>query len=108
VLRLLSFLLGRRLTALLKQVLIFKQGGGGPRLNRSVSRRERELVIVDRITGLTPSDRLVRAPRASKRHVASADSFHRQDLATLSGYRMEEERREMDGSVEIETRYIPH
>lgn len=107
VLRLLSFLLGRRLTALLKRVLIFKRGGGGPRLSRRISRRSGEVLIVDRLTGLTSSDRLIRAPRASKRHVASADSFHRQDLATLSGSRMKEVRREVDGGLEIETRYIP-
>jgi hypothetical protein len=58
--------------------------------------------IVDRIAGLTPTDRVLRAPRASKRHVASADSYHRQDLAVPQ---LEESRTAVpDGRLEIRTR----
>ncbi len=104
VLRVLSFVLGRRLTALLKRVLIFKRGGTGLGFVRRISWNSQGVEIQDRITGLRSSDRLVRAPRASKRHVASADSFHPQDLALERGFVREEERAEAGGEVRIVTR----
>lgn len=107
VLRLLSFVLGRRLTALLKRVLIFKRGGTGFELHRSIGWSDGLLTVTDRLTGLASTDILIRAPRASKRHVASADSFHPQDLALLRGYRLEEERRQQDGAHIIVTRFHP-
>lgn len=103
VLRLLSFALGRRLTALLKRVLIFKQGGGGPHLVRTVHHSAGKVEVIDEITGLAPGDRVLRAPRASKRHVASADSYQRQDLALVGKFTEEVEDR---GSTKrIVTRY---
>lgn len=107
VLRLLAFVLGRRLTALLKRVLIFKRGGAGLHLRRTVRWSRDEVVIEDRLTGLRPGDILIRAPRASKRHVASADSFHRQDLTLLAGYLRQEDRREADGACVIVTTLRP-
>jgi hypothetical protein len=102
VLRLLSFLLGRRLIALLKRALIFKRGGSGLGFEREVRADAEGVEIVDRIAGLTPTDRVLRAPRASKRHVASADSYHRQDLAVPQ---LEESRTALpDGRLEIRTR----
>lgn len=105
VLRLLSFLLGRRLTALLKRVLIFKRGGGGPRLVRSIRYRDGAVEVVDEISGLAPGDRLLRAPRASKRHVASADSYQAQDLG-LAG-KFAEQIEDHTGMKRIETRLMP-
>lgn len=108
VLRGLSFILGRRLIALLKRVLIFKRGGkAAPTFARTIRRTADGLEIADRIGGLAASDRLLRAPRASKRHVASADSFHAQDLAPIRGYAWEETRVEADGAVTIVTRIAP-
>jgi hypothetical protein len=52
---------------------------------------------------LRPSDRLVRAPRATKRHVASADSYHRDDLAASAA--VEKSRITLpDGRLEIRSR----
>lgn len=108
VLRCLSFVLGRRLIAILKRVLIFKRGGKAePGFTRRIRRDGPGLEITDRITGMHSGDSLLRAPRASKRHVASADSFHAQDLALLRGYAFSEERRDIDGAVEIVTRIAP-
>lgn len=105
VLRCLSFVLGRRLIALLKRVLIFKRGGKAePTFLRTIRRAGSALEITDRIGGLAAADRLSRAPRASKRHVASADSFHAQDVAPLRGYGLEESRDDADGAVTIVTR----
>ena len=104
VLRLLSFVLGRRLTSLLKRVLIFKSGATGLSFRRRISWSGDLLEIEDRIAGLRASDRLVRAPRASKRHVASADSFHAQDLVLERGFTREEDRNDATGEVHIRTR----
>lgn len=103
ILRCLSFILGSRLIALLKRVLIFKRGGRAAlTLSRTVRRTQGAVAVIDRIAGLRPSDRLRRAPRASKRHVASADSFNHQDFRLADGF--EEERREEGGLLVIETR----
>jgi len=108
VLRVLSFVLGRRLIAILKRVLIFKRGGKAePAFTRRIRRDGPGLEISDRIEGMRDDDVLLRAPRASKRHVASADSYHPQDMALLRGYALTEERRDIDGAVEIVTRIAP-
>ena len=108
VLRVLSFVLGRRLIAILKRVLIFKRGGKAePAFTRRIRRDGSGLEIIDRISGMQAGDALLRAPRASKRHVASADSFHAQDLGLLRGYALTEERSDMDGAAEIVTRISP-
>ena len=105
VLRCLSFILGKRLIALLKRVLIFKKGGDAAlTFKRTIRRDGAGVSIVDRIAGLAVGDRLLRAPRASKRHVASADSFHRQDLGLVTAGAMEEERAEEDGAMIVATR----
>jgi len=105
VLRCLSFILGRRLIGILKRVLIFKRGGKAELSFRRVVRRVGETVeIVDRITGLRPDDRLLRAPRASKRHVASADSFHPQDVALAGTASLTEERAQDGDRLRITTR----
>jgi hypothetical protein len=107
VLRLLSFLLGRRLIGLLKRVLIFKRDGDGPRLHRRIERRDGVLVVADQITGLRPGDELLRAPRASKRHVASADSAHGEDLSLTRGFVMDQEGTQGPDAASFVTRYRP-
>lgn len=103
VLRGLSFVLGKSLIALLKRALIFKRGGGGPGFERTVTPVEGGVEIVDRFAGLLPTDRLIRAPRASKRHVASADSFHGEDLGLAPV--VEVSRQTLpDGRLEIRSR----
>jgi hypothetical protein len=105
VLRVLSFVFGRRLTALLKRVLIFKRSTAGPTFSRRIERDGDGLVITDLIAGMQATDELVRAPRASKRHVASADSFHPQDLAEERGFSRTEERAETPNGLRIVTRF---
>jgi len=104
VLRVLSFIFGRRLTALLKRVLIFKRTQEGPALTRRIERSDHGLMITDLVRGLRPGDDLRRAPRASKRHVASADSFHAQDLNEARGLTRQEERSQVSEGVRIVTR----
>lgn len=108
VLRVLSFLLGRRLIAILKRVLIFKRGGKAePSFARRIRRVGQGLEIIDRIHGMRDGDALIRAPRASKRHVASADSFQAQDLGLLRGYALTEDRTDSNDAIEIITRIAP-
>jgi len=105
VLRMLSFVFGRRLIDLLKRVLIFKRGGkAGLSFSRRVARDGEMLVISDRITGLRESDRLTRAPRASKRHVASADSYHAEDMQLLLPGSRDEERHQDGPDLVVTTR----
>ena len=80
VLRLSSFFWGRRLIRLLKQLMIFKKGRGSHTFSRRVYCEGTVVIVEDRITGLGTNDRLTRAPRSSKRHVASADCFHPEDF----------------------------
>lgn len=103
VLRVLSFVLGRRLTALLKRVLIFKRSTAGPSFTRRIERRADGLVVTDLVRDLRGGDKLLRAPRASKRHVASADSFHPQDLREERGFARSEERTQVADGMRIVT-----
>jgi hypothetical protein len=105
VLRVLSFVLGRRLIALLKRVLIFKRTTAGPSFSRRIERQGEGMLVTDLIRGLGQGDQLRRAPRASKRHVASADSFHPQDLGEEGGFIRTEERTETRDGLRIVTRY---
>ena len=113
VLRLLSFSLGNRIISLLKQKMIFKAGGKtGPTFTRKISfLRDRGTVVVNdsfRLPKGATNENIRRAPRASQRHVASADSFHYEDfnLAQNGVAIARMERMEMrDGVVNIETIY---
>lgn len=98
VLRVASLLLGQRLIRALKNVLIFRKPGDGPRYVRRIRVASDRVVIEDEIGGLRPDDTVRRAPRASKRHVASADSYHADDRPSDSAFRIERsEARTQDG-----------
>lgn len=84
-LRLASFVCGRRLIVFLKKVLIFKRAESPLSFSRRIQLRGAELVIEDQIDGLESEDRVSVAPRFSKRHVASADSFHHEDASMQRG-----------------------
>lgn len=90
LLRIASFVMGRRLISILKRLVIFKKPQQSIRFFRTVSWEGETLVIRDTITGVTENDTITRAPRQSKRHVASADSFHPEDLAMMTGCTREE------------------
>jgi len=105
MLRLASLVLGSRLMRLLKRLMIFKKSGSRLTFKRTVHCEGGGIVVTDEISGLRAGDQLRRAPRASKRHVSSADSFHREDLVLLQGVTMAEDlQRDGDRAV-ITTRY---
>ena len=79
-LRVASRLLGRVLIGALKKVMIFKSHLSPYRFQRTVRVESNRCLIEDRIIGLPPDVEPEPAPRASKRHVASADSWHPEDV----------------------------
>lgn len=106
ILRIGSFILGRRLIRSLKRLVIFKKPQRTFFFSRRVSFEGDALVILDQITGVSDADLITRAPRSSKRHVASADSFHPQDFEMARGSEKSETIRRGDGLFECETRYV--
>lgn len=81
VLRFISLIFGRSLISSLKNVMIFKQPTGKITFQRRFKWEEQTLVVYDKIEGLKGNEEIIPAPRASKRHVASADSFHLEDFS---------------------------
>ncbi|MCA1746861.1 MAG: hypothetical protein LC655_04130, partial [Bacteroidales bacterium] len=79
-LRVVSFVFGSALTRLLRNVLIFKSGSSGIHFRRRIDLSVDSVIVTDTIEGISKKVLLVKAPRASKRHVASADSWHREDF----------------------------
>lgn len=92
ILRCGSFFFGYRLIKYLKQLLIFKKNTGMMYFTRSLEIQGEHLIVKDSVSGIDGSAQVRRAPRSSKRHVASADSFHREDLALSRGVLISEER----------------
>jgi hypothetical protein len=80
-LRLASWLLGASLIGALKRRLIFAKPQSRIGFRRKLRWEDHTLTITDTFTNLPPEARLIPAPRGSKRHVASADSFHLEDLS---------------------------
>jgi hypothetical protein len=107
LLRVASRVLGRRLIGLLKRRLIFNTGRSKVRLRREITVGSREIEVVDRFSNLSPSDQPVRSPRASKRHVASADSFHKEDLELLDGVIRDEKISRSGADITVTTIYRP-
>ena len=105
LLRIASFVAGRRLIEILKEILIFKKNESPLRFERKVHANEGTVMIEDRITGILDTDEIVRAPRASKRHVASADSFHPEDLTLANKFNRFEELRRQNHSFECVTKF---
>lgn len=105
MLRVLSRVFGRKLIGPLKNLLIFKKGAAGYPFKRVVTPGRDSIVVEDRISRLPGGVNVVQAPRSSKRHVASADSFHAEDLALGRGVRREVTTKLVDGVFSAKTVY---
>jgi hypothetical protein len=105
VLRVMSLVLGHTIITRLKSRLIFRRPRSPYRFKRAIKITDQAAVISDTIIGLADTTRLQRAPRLSKRHVASADSFHREDFALLHGFTREEKITITTSGIQIETVY---
>lgn len=81
-LRLASKVLGARLLKPLRRLLIFKpqkESPNAPRFEREIEANENGVVVRDRLT-FPAGAAAERSPRQNLRHVASAESFHPEDL----------------------------
>ena len=100
-LRGLSFFFGYRIIGILKEKLIFKQ--------KQVSKFKFSRTIKFTLGGVEVTDhmdfpssaRIHQAPRSSKRHVASADSYHREDSSLLNDHIqcIEQKEQNQDGTT---------
>jgi len=104
-LRAASLLLGDKMAPWLKSVLIFKKRQSPLGFERQIAFSGRRLVVRDEIRGLRPNMELLPAPRSSKRHVSSADSFHREDLSLVQGVTVERAVRREGAVFRAETIY---
>lgn len=107
LLRVASRLLGRRLIQRLKRSLIFKVSDGSLRFERQIRIEQGQLILRDRFDGLPGTWNCIRAPRSSKRHVASADGYHPEDAGLPEGVEMTDEWNRDRQSLIIETRLRP-
>jgi len=105
VLRLSSLLLGRRLINFLKRQIIFKSTKTKITFNRKIKILKESIQLEDTFFGLTDSSNLSRPSRQSKRHVASADSYHYEDL-NLHQYEFSERKEfSQQGVLKVFTEY---
>jgi len=105
-LRVASFIAGRRIILLLKRMMIFKKNNSLLMFCRRVICDAEAVTVYDKISGIRESDKLIRAPRSSKRHVASADSFHPEDFYLINKVSVSEKIERKNGEVTIITRYV--
>lgn len=106
LLRCASLFAGRRIIALLKKVLIFRAPGSNLVFERRVVLRANVVVVEDSVVGLAPDDTIARAPRTSKRHVASADAYHYEDLTLSDSVSIQDERIREGDVFRCVTRYF--
>jgi hypothetical protein len=105
LLRASSFIMGKRLIGLLKQKLIFKKKKNIISFIRRIDINQNSIMVVDRFDNHPADCIFIRAPRSSKRHVASADSFHFEDLSLLN-YKINEKKVVSNNDTTITTTYL--
>jgi hypothetical protein len=91
ILRILSFFLGNRIISVLKKQLIFKKRKSRFIFDRNIEWNEKTVIISDSIYGINPNQEIIKAPRSSKRHVASADSYHIEDFILNRDFEVKEQ-----------------
>ena len=85
-LRIVSLIFGKTIIGLLKNVMIFKKTKSQYSFHRTITATATGVSIHDEIEGLNGKEKITSAPRASKRHVASADSFSTEDFELNNGF----------------------
>ena len=105
VLRMLSFALRHKIINFLKGKLIFKRSKNKILFERVVQIEGSNLVITDTLTGIPVEATVKRAPRSSKRHVASADSWHKEDACPNAGISFSENCKKENDSFFATTTY---
>jgi len=100
VLRMVSFVFGYKIISLLKNALIFKHGSTLYRFERKITFGDSLVTINDSLYGLKGNETISQAPRSSKRHVASADSYHREDFFLNDGFSVEKSMENKNGTFQ--------
>jgi len=103
ILRIISLLFGNKIITKLKNQLIFKAKKSQFLFYRSIEFNDDSIVIKDSINGIKKDHRIEMAPRSSKRHVASADSYHLEDFVLNSGFTVTEQNQVKDNVFESKT-----
>jgi hypothetical protein len=104
-LRIASFVAGSRLIGTLKKKLILEKKRSHIGFRRTLEWHGDTLRVVDTFTHLPVAAKFLPAPRSSKRHVASADSFHAEDFQPLNGFEMARQFNPSASGMEIVTVY---
>lgn len=81
-LRILSFFFGGKMTGFLRKVLIFKSKSSAIGFKRTIEIVSGEVAVTDEFSKVKKNISAHRASRTSKRHVASADSWHNEDFTS--------------------------
>lgn len=102
-LRVISFLFGSSLTRILRNVLIYKSKTSDCEFRRIIEMNTKNVIVTDEIKGRGVPYKTTRAPRASKRHVASADSWHHEDFYSVNQSACTEKIKLSKDSIFIET-----
>ena len=103
ILRISSLLFGNIIIKFLKKRLIFKKGFINSRFFRNIKIYEDKIIVKDKIKNNNYGI-ISRAPRSSKRHVSSADSFHEEDFVYKKLY--SNKKNISDTEKEITTQYL--
>ena len=103
ILRTVSFIFGNSIIEYLKSQLIFKKKKSKISFSREISFQDNSIIIIDEIQRMPGNMILKRAPRSSKRHVSSADSFHPEDFSLWRSVTINESRQEKTNAVQITT-----
>jgi hypothetical protein len=104
-LRIASFVAGSRLIGALKKKLIFKKTRSRIVFRRTVKWSSDTIHVVDTFTNLPAGAKFLPAPRSSKRHVASADSFQAEDFQPVKGFGFDRQFNPSARGMEIVTIY---
>jgi hypothetical protein len=105
LLRLIALVSGRHLIRWLKNRLIFQQPDRNFPYRRRIRRIGQTIEVEDWIGGALAPDRIDPAPRSSLRHVASADTWHREDITLIINVDRRSEARQCKEGRRIQTRY---
>ena len=90
---------------MLKQKFIFKKRRNTIGFSREIFIDPNSIEVIDKFNQLPSNFSFKRAPRRSKRHVASADSFHFEDLS-IGNCMVEEKRDITNNNAIITTKYF--
>ena len=108
ILNFLSFFFGNLIIRFLKNKLIFRKRSIKKRkeFKRIINFKDRSIMVTDIFFGFPSNTKFKRATRLSKRHVASANSFHHEDFQLSNQVKRKDSITYNDGKYQIKTVYL--